>query len=91
MGFTELVGRTINGNYQLHHLLGSGGMGAVFRATQLNLSREVAIKFLSTDLSHDPKQIERFIQEAKIIATLEHPHIVSVYDTGCLGIRYRDF
>ncbi len=88
MGFVDLAGKSI-GNYQLLELLGVGGMGAVYRAYQANLAREVAFKFLSADLSHDPKQLERFHQEAKIIATLEHPHIVPIYDSGVFeGMSY---
>src|SRR5215212_5432336 len=84
MGVDNLVGQTI-GQYQFTELLGTGGMGAVYRATQNNLRREVAVKVLSGRLSEQPGYIQRFTREAKISAALEHPNIVPIYDYGTEG------
>ncbi|MDZ4670451.1 MAG: bifunctional serine/threonine-protein kinase/formylglycine-generating enzyme family protein [Phototrophicales bacterium] len=81
MSFDNLVGQSL-GQYQLLELLGMGGMGAVFRAYQPNLQREVAIKVLTTALATDPDYMARFTREATTSASLEHPHIVPVYDFG---------
>ncbi len=81
MSVENLVGQTL-GQYQLRELLGLGGMGAVYRAYQVNLKREVAIKVLPGSLARQPGYIERFNREAEIAASLEHAHIVPVYDYG---------
>ncbi|MCC6614781.1 MAG: protein kinase [Anaerolineae bacterium] len=81
MSVENLVGQTL-GQYQLRQLLGIGGMGAVYRAFQTNLKREVAIKVLPASLARQPGYIERFNREAEIAASLEHAHIVPVYDYG---------
>jgi serine/threonine-protein kinase len=81
MSVDNLVGQTL-GQYQLRVLLGAGGMGAVYRGYQLNLKRDVAIKVLPAALARQPGYIERFNREAEIAASLEHAHIVPVYDYG---------
>ncbi|MDX2076314.1 MAG: bifunctional serine/threonine-protein kinase/formylglycine-generating enzyme family protein [bacterium] len=81
MSFDSLAGQTL-GQYQLLELLGMGGMGAVFRAYQPNLQREVAVKVLTSALATDPDYMARFTHEATTSASLEHPHIVPVYDFG---------
>ena len=81
MSVENLVGQTL-GNFQLRQLLGTGGMGAVYRAYQANLKREVAIKVLPASFARQPGYIERFNREAEIAASLEHAHIVPVYDYG---------
>jgi serine/threonine-protein kinase len=70
------------GQYELKNLLGKGGMGAVYQAYQPNLERDVAVKVLSGDFVEDTQFIQRFIQEAKISASLEHPNIITVHDYG---------
>ncbi|MCU0479789.1 MAG: bifunctional serine/threonine-protein kinase/formylglycine-generating enzyme family protein [Anaerolineae bacterium] len=88
MSFDNLVGQSL-GQYQLLELLGVGGMGAVFRAYQPNLQREVAIKVLTSTLATDPDYMARFTREATTSASLEHPHIVPVYDFGAdKGVSY---
>lgn len=70
------------GQYELRELLGQGGMGSVYRAFQASLKREVAIKVLPANLVASPGYIERFTREAETAASLEHAHIVPVYDYG---------
>ena len=70
------------GPYVVIALLGRGGMGEVYRARDLRLSREVAIKVLRSEASADPDLVRRFEQEAKAASLLNHPNIVSIYDTG---------
>ncbi len=81
MAFQDLTGQTL-GQYELRELMGVGGMGAVYRAHQKMLEREVAVKILSTSLSAEAGYIERFYREAKTAAALEHAHIVPVHDFG---------
>ena len=70
------------GPYEIHSLLGAGGMGEVYRARDQRLRREVAIKVLPASLSADPERLRRFEQEAQATAALNHPNIVALYDTG---------
>jgi len=68
--------------YLVQHLVGSGGMGAVFKAKHLYIERDVALKLLRSDLTEDPKSMQDFQREAKAIANLQHPNIVTIYDFG---------
>ena len=70
------------GPYEIIGPLGSGGMGQVFRARDPRLKREVAVKLLPPEYSADPLRKQRFEQEARAIAALNHPGIVSIYDVG---------
>jgi eukaryotic-like serine/threonine-protein kinase len=70
------------GPYEIIGPLGSGGMGQVFRARDPRLNREVAVKLLPPEYSADPSRRQRFEQEARAIAALNHPGIVSIYDVG---------
>ena len=70
------------GPYEIIGPLGSGGMGQVFRARDPRLNREVAVKLLPPEYSADPARRQRFEQEARAIAALNHPGIVSIYDVG---------
>ena len=71
--------------YQLHRKIGSGGMAAVYLATQHAFNRKVAIKIIANSRFDSEESVERFKREAKIIAGLSHPHIVPVYDVGSIG------
>jgi protein kinase-like protein len=74
-------GTTLAG-YRIDGVLGQGGMGTVYEATQLSLDRVVALKLLAAHLSDDIQFRERFRREGQIQARLEHPHIVTVYEAG---------
>lgn len=77
----ELAGQSLGG-YRLEEEIGHGSMGMVYRATQMALGREVAIKVLPQTLAKDSAYVARFIREAQIIAGLNHPNIVQIYDAG---------
>src|SRR3712207_713063 len=72
----------VGGRYELGELLGRGGMAEVRRANDLRLGRVVAVKRLRTDLASDSTFQARFRREAQSAASLNHPSIVAVYDTG---------
>ena len=67
------------GPYSVIGLLGAGGMGEVYRAHDTKLGRDVAIKILPSALAEDEDRLARFEREAKLLATLNHPHIAVVY------------
>lgn len=67
---------------EVQELIGKGGMGAVYRARQTDLDRNVAIKILPREIQGDPGFGERFLREARTLAKLNHPNIVAVYDFG---------
>src|SRR5215213_315868 len=66
--------------YELRERIGAGGFGAVYRAYQSTVGREVAIKIILPGLANQPEFIRRFEGEAQIVARLEHPHIVPLHD-----------
>ncbi len=68
--------------YEMHGIVGIGGMGAVYRARQVSLDRWVAIKVLPASSAQRPEDVQRFIKEARSMARLVHPHIVAVFDFG---------
>jgi hypothetical protein len=70
------------GNYEIVELIGKGGMASVYRAFQPSMNRDVAIKIISQAISDNPSFVQRFKNEAQLIAQLEHPHILPVYDFG---------
>jgi TolB-like protein len=73
-----MIGKSF-GPYRLLAALGTGGMGEVYRALDTRLDREVAIKILPESLSADPERLSRFRREAKLLASLNHPRIASIY------------
>jgi len=77
-----LVGRLIDGKFEVESLIGRGGMGAVYRARQKNLRRAVAIKVLRTELLDDPSYAARFKREANAASQLDHPNLMRVIDFG---------
>lgn len=74
--------------YEILELLGRGGMGAVYKARQKNLDRIVALKVIPPDAAEDPTFAERFAREARALARLNHPNIVTVHDFGHQGVYY---
>src|SRR5690554_1903082 len=87
----ELIGYAIDGKYRLDSIIGGGGMGVVYRSTQQNLNRPVALKLLKLTEGNFDKSVERFKREIDIVAQLTHPNIVRVFDSGVdpeLGLHY---
>jgi serine/threonine protein kinase len=78
------IGRTL-GSYEFKALLGSGGMGEVYRARDCRLKRDVAIKVLRESFSRDPDRVARFQREAEVLAALNHPNIGAIYDLAEFG------
>jgi serine/threonine protein kinase len=70
------------GRYRIVDLLGVGGMGMVYRAEDLTLRRPVALKFLSPSLAADEEYRARFLREARVAASLNHPNTCVVYEVG---------
>jgi len=66
-------------HYRLSSKLGEGGMGAVYRATDTKLNRDVAIKILPDAFASDPDRLARFTREAQVLAQLNHPNIAAIY------------
>lgn len=82
------IGKAIGERYKIEQELGAGGMSTVYRATDLNLRRTVAVKLIHTHLSRDPQFVRRFESEATVVARLKHPNIVQVYDFDNDGGTY---
>jgi tRNA A-37 threonylcarbamoyl transferase component Bud32 len=75
-------GTFIGARFRLEEKIGSGGMSSVYRAYDPTLERRVAIKMMHRDISSDPDQLERFRREARAVAQMNHPHVVTVIDAG---------
>src|SRR5215831_17032779 len=77
------------GSHEITALLGKGGMGEVYRARDLKLKREVAIKILPEEFAQDPDRVRRFQREAEVLASLNHPNIAGIHDLAeANGSRY---
>ena len=77
-----VIGTLIGERFRLEEEVGSGGMSSVYRAFDPTLERQVAIKLMHRDISNDPDQLERFRREARAVAQMNHPHVVTVIDAG---------
>src|SRR6266851_4697570 len=77
-----LAAGTRFGPYEILASIGSGGMGEVYKARDTRLDRTVAVKILPEDFAHDPGRRQRFELEAKALAGLNHPNLLSIYDVG---------
>jgi eukaryotic-like serine/threonine-protein kinase len=75
----DLVDATL-GQYHIEALIGQGGMGFVYRARDTILGRAVALKVLPPDLVRDASRLSRFVKEARAASSLNHPHVVAVYE-----------
>jgi serine/threonine-protein kinase len=79
---SSLIGTVLSGRYRLESKLGSGGMSTVYLARDETLQRWVAVKVMHREMSDQPDQLERFRREARAVAQLSHPNVVSVIDAG---------
>ena len=77
-----LLGRLIDGKYQIDAEIGAGGMATIYRATRLHIGDVVAVKVLHSQLLREPMFAERFKREAQAAARLKHPNVVAIYDFG---------
>jgi len=80
-----LAAGTRLGRFEVRSLIGAGGMGEVYLATDTELDRTVAIKILPKDVAADQQRLQRFVQEAKAASALNHPHIITIYEIGSTG------
>jgi hypothetical protein len=85
LSLTLPVERIVDGVYRLEQRIGAGGMSAVYRATDLRLSRPVALKIMTGSLFGNQAALQRFEREARAAARLSHPNIVAIHDYGSIG------
>jgi TolB-like protein/cytochrome c-type biogenesis protein CcmH/NrfG len=89
VGRVGLTSGTRLGAYEIQSPLGAGGMGEVYRATDTKLGRDVALKVLPAEMAHDGERLGRFRREAKVLAQLDHPNIVTIYSVEeCDGVHF---
>src|ERR1700674_4381929 len=87
-GRLSLVSRTLS-HYRINAAIGAGGMGEVYRATDTKLGRDVALKVLPPDVASDPERLARFQREARAVAALNHPNVVTLYSVEeCDGVHF---
>ena len=79
---SHLLGKVIDGRYEILHAIGEGGMGVVYKARQTSIDRMVAVKMLSSDLAKDRTWVQRFYNEAKACSRLHHPNTIRIFDFG---------
>jgi YVTN family beta-propeller protein len=82
---SELAPGTTVAGYRIEGLIGRGGMGAVYRAAEEGLQRKVALKVIAPELAQDERFRERFLRESKVAASLDHPHVIPIYQAGDEG------
>src|ERR1700716_2727229 len=81
-GMADLAAGAQFAGCRIKGVLGRGGIGVIYRATELRLGRPVALKLIATEQAADPDVRERFEREARMTASIEHPHLVPVYAAG---------
>ncbi|MGB8932139.1 MAG: serine/threonine-protein kinase, partial [Anaeromyxobacteraceae bacterium] len=81
-----LVGSVVADRYKLLTLLGEGGMGAVYKAEHVRMGKALALKLLRGDFARDQSAVKRFVDEARIVSRLSHPHTIAVFDFGEIGV-----
>ena len=86
-GLEEYVGEVLDDKYRLEHLLGQGGMGAVYLATHLGTERYVALKLIAPQFMRNSEFVERFKREARAAGRLRHPNVVDVTDFGFAKVK----
>src|SRR5574341_2067380 len=74
-----LIGRVLKGRYRVLQRLGEGGMGTVYLAEQVTIGRRVALKVLHEKYVWDEEFVKRFRQEARLAASLNHPHVITIH------------
>jgi YVTN family beta-propeller protein len=79
---SELAPGTTVAGYRVETLIGRGGMGAVYRAVEEGLARKVALKVIAPELARDERFRERFLRESRVAASLDHPHVIPIYQAG---------
>ena len=78
----ELLGVTLDGRFRLDRVLGEGGMGKIYAATQLSVDQGVAVKVLRPEVSSRPQIVKRFFREGRVISGLSHPNVIHLLDFG---------
>jgi serine/threonine-protein kinase len=81
-GVDPMLGRVVDGRFEILARIGAGGMGIVYRARQVGIDRTVAVKMLLRELAHDEKVIKRFKVEALAVSRLNHPNTIRIFDFG---------
>lgn len=80
-----IIRQALGDKYKIQSVIGKGGMATVYKAIQINLDRPVALKIVHQNLVHDDEFIKRFIREAQVCSSLNHPNIVTIHDIGSIG------
>jgi serine/threonine protein kinase len=92
----ELAPGALFGGYRIEDVIGRGGMGVVYRATDLELERLVALKLIAPELAGHERFRERFLRESRLAASLDHPNVVPIHEAGeevgrlYIAMRYVD-
>lgn len=80
--YDKYLGQVFNNRYRIDQIIGAGGMSIVYKATDILMKREVAIKVLKDEIAENEESVERFVNESKAVSILSHPNIVHIYDVS---------